>query len=293
MNDEMALDNGLPDEGLIEVGLPTDDIPGLPSEIDAQDDGASAQNGAGEADDYSKRVQKRINKLTHEKKLEQERTAAAVAAAMELEQRLALVEQRLQQETAERHLGGLSSRLAELKHYKVNLLESGDFQHVAEIDDEILKLNIQQREALAPRRREAPAPQQPPTSRQPQASPPPLPNAQTRWLEDNDWFHNPIKSKQQELANAAYLALVQEEGYDPNDPETYQELDVRLKASAHPSRRKPPPTHAPDRGSAFAGGSVKFTQSDAGKMRLWGLDPNNAEARKVYLTEKAKVANDD
>ncbi len=73
---------------------------------------------------------------------------------------------------------------------------------------------------------------QQPQRRQPQESQQPRPQAnpyQAEWLSRNEWYRDPEKAEEAAIAHAISQTLEKVEGYEPNDPALFQELDRRLK----------------------------------------------------------------
>jgi len=219
---------------------------------------------------YSDNVQKRINKVIYERNVEREKR-------QELEQRLAAIEENLVKRQTEEQVGNLTSKMSELKQKKATLLEEGDYSGAAELDDEFLELKLKHREAAQPRE-------------QRQVEPPrqEIPEAQIKWLEENDWYHNPLKSEQRKKLDQAYVDLLGE-GFDPSDEETYKELDNRIKKV---SRQSPPAQRQSRGGGSEQAPTATFTQDDARLMRDFNLDPNDPKARAEFMKEKAGAFND-
>lgn len=206
--------------------------------------------------------------------------AAERQQRLHLQERLARVEQNHAQTQAEREAAERETRMAVYSTELEAAYAEGDMQAVVRISrqlaDDVAEQKIHEHHAKTQT-----APARPSTTST-------VPTAQQQWIDNTDWFHNPAKTRQKDEANLRFNELIAE-GFNINDPATYQELDKRLTT---PTRRQPPPTHAPDRGGAHnASGGTRFTPTDADKMRGWGLDPNNPQARQVYLNEKAKLAN--
>ena len=162
-------------------------------------------------------------------------------------------------------------------------MEEGFFDEADAIDEKMH--NLRTKKVLREQQStQAPAQQEPA-----QAA---IPQAQQTWLEQNDWFYNPAKAAQKQKANEAYLKLL-DEGFDPEDSDTYQELNQRIGMTEKPKPPavRPPSGVGPDRGSAVGErNGVKFSDIDAAKMRRWGLDPNDASQRAEYLKNKGSVA---
>ena len=117
------------------------------------------------------------------------------------------------------------------------------------------------------------------------------------WAQKNDWFG------QDRIMTASALALdaeLKEEGFDPSDPEFYNEIDSRIK-EAFPSKfnttvkessvqeqpSKPAQVVAGASRSTPAPGKVKLTKEDVRLAKNWGIPLEQ------YAAEKAKVQDAD
>ena len=117
------------------------------------------------------------------------------------------------------------------------------------------------------------------------------------WAQKNDWFG------QDRIMTASALALdaeLKEEGFDPSDPEFYNEIDNRIK-EAFPSKfnttvkessvqeqpSKPAQVVAGASRSTPAPGKVKLTKEDVRLAQNWGIPLEQ------YAAEKAKVQDAD
>ena len=116
------------------------------------------------------------------------------------------------------------------------------------------------------------------------------------WASDNDWFGN------DNIMTAAALAIdhqLKEEGYNPNDPEFYQEIDNRIK-EAFPQKfgkvqeRVQENTTEPaqvvsgaSRSSPNSSKKVKLSKEDIRLAQKWGIP------LEYYAAEKLKVSKAD
>ena len=141
-------------------------------------------------------------------------------------------------------------------------------------------------------------PQQPVQQPQQQAQPQGAADPRAiEWSQNNDWFG------QDRVMTAAALALdaeLKEEGFDPSDPEFYNEIDNRIK-EAFPSKfnaavkessvqeqpSKPAQVVAGASRSTPASGKVKLTKEDVRLAQNWGIPLEQ------YAAEKAKVQDAD
>lgn len=228
-----------------------------------------------EEEQYSRKVQKRIDKLVYERNIERQQRE-------QLEQRLADLERHHYEQQTAKATNDIAARLAELKKEKSEYLEIGETEKVSEIDDEIIELKLQAR-------LQSQQAQQQPREQAPAGIPP----AQQSWLEQNDWFYNPVKADKKRQADNIYLSLVKE-GFDPNDSETYDELDRRLSnGKANHRATNQPSALAPDRGKATqsAGGRAgTISREELLVMRELNLDPNNEAHRRAWIANRKKGA---
>jgi hypothetical protein len=214
---------------------------------------------------YSKRVQKRIDKIHWKFSTELEKRDREAA---ELKAELEALRKAQQEQHEERSNQSLEQSRKELLDRRKEALEIGDYDEVNNIDDKLLDIKIQ-----------AKAPVQKPVVRQePPARQEPINEAMAAWQQKNSWVFESTNRSRVEKANAV-LAKILEDGFDVDEPETYAELDKRLK------REMPPPTGAPDRGQV-AGGDRGFTAEDRKMMIGFGLNPNDPKVRKLWIKNK-------
>lgn len=297
----VELESDTPDEGepSAEAPKPPKEKPEVPTEGEPQPD-------AGEEEEpYGRRVQKRINQLTKKtRELEQE-------TQFWREKVLALEEQTKAQmaDTFAKELSQseqqLTAQIDSARAAKRKAIEEGDIDAQIRADEQLLDL----RDQLAEKRRKAEAlkrqpaeefvkPKTPPAASDPTAN---LPEGTRGWLKANPWFMDGADPRAAEIARALDVEL-QEEGYSPDDPDMYVELDKRLSAvvprraraaPAKPAASAPPaqrPSRSPVAASSADGQgpaptkpSRRLTQDDLATMRRWGLDPRSESDRRAWL----------
>ena len=117
------------------------------------------------------------------------------------------------------------------------------------------------------------------------------------WSQSNDWFG---KDRVMTAAALAVDAELKEEGFNPNDPEFYNEIDNRIK-EAFPQKfnieeNKDPVQEQPFKPAQVVAGAsrstpspgkVKLTKEDVRLAQNWGI------ALEQYAAEKLKVENAD
>ncbi len=269
-----------------------------------KDDGKQKEDT--EEDDrkaYSRRVNKRIDKLTYERNIEREARAKereeflAAQAKFQAEQddlkaKLEELLQHRQKEVEVQTDQQLEQRKKELLQRKRDALEIGEYDEAANLDDELMDIKIQQREKKARVAEDKPAVKtQPESVRQanqevPEAPKPEpvanIPQAQLDWAKNNQWIYDNTNQKSRiEKAQKVFDRMLLDEGFDIEDPDTFVELDRRLK------RETPPPVGGVNRGEVVEPDKkTGFTQADRKKMIDWGLDPNDPAQRKEWLKNR-------
>ncbi len=228
-----------------------DAMPGTPPAESEADEGTTPKSAApqseaekpetdGEDDaieSYSKRVQKRINKLTTKMRQYESETAYWKERVAALEAKTNAREIADFQSQVDRTTADLERQIENARAAKKAAIEEGDIDRQIKTDDQILEL----REQLAEKRRIANAakeqadklrdePKQPPAAPTSPISSD-LPAGTQRWLRANPWFMKGEHPRAADVARALDAAL-QEEGYSPDDPAMYAELDRRLAVVA-------------------------------------------------------------
>lgn len=216
-----------------------------------------------EEDDYSRRVTKRINKLVAERNREREQNEELRTKLREIEE----ANQKVERESE-------ASKIEVLRKEKITLLEEGEYEEAAKIDEQLIDLKLQGSKTPVPVKEES--------------SQVEIPRSQLDWLNQNKWFEQDVNSDRSTHANKVYLDMVNIEGYDPDDSDTYAELDKRLMPKQE-RKPPPPPTAQPDRGSSSGEAEgTGLTDGDRRRMREYGLNPNDARHRKAWLENKSR-----
>ena len=212
----------------------------------------NVQDSEEDLQEYSEKVQKRINKLIHQRKSAAEEAEAAVQWAKTVQQennnlrhKLNTLDQGYLNEFESR----VTSQIAQTKKVMAEAHEAGDMEKVAEAQSILAKLAVQEEELGKQKRRQEVSQQevaqqaQQAVQQQPQAQPkaPDIKNDTNLqgWMQKNNWF-----MKDTILTNAAqgvHQQLVAE-GFYPDDngfmgQDYYNELDKRLK-SYFPNREE-------------------------------------------------------
>jgi hypothetical protein len=222
-----------------------------------------------EVEDYGKKVQSRIDKLTKKLRESERREAAAIEYAQGVQGDATKLRNKARRLDAG-YVGEFATRVeAETNEAKKALkaaVELGDSDAQVEAQQKLARLAIEservkstqaQRERL---KKEMEArgvnpnqpqmPQQPQYPQQPPPPPPPDPRAES-WAEKNKWFG---EDEPMTLTSFSIHRKIVEEGFDPTTDDYYNEIDRRMKETF-------PHKFAPD------GGTVSPTQTVASASR--------------------------
>jgi len=205
---------------------PIEDISEEETKTDAEQD---------ELEDYSKNVQKRISTLT-KKMREQERAAQS---AYEYAKNLQAENEALKKNTsqyAENYQSEAESRLKAQRSQANAVLKAAykdqDWDKVTKAQDILDKITVEESKlanntlSIEPTT-EYQQTQIPQGFQQPQATPDPDPAAED-WASKNEWFGE--DEAMTLVAFNIHRRLVEEEGFDTNDPTYYTEIDKRIRA---------------------------------------------------------------
>lgn len=271
---------------------PEEDRNRRPLEADDDDDDDSDEVGQ-----YSKRVQKRINKITHrlnDERREKERLAREHAEALkiaqnfyarvqELENTITWGADKLTEESKARL--EYQQKIAQDKYRQA--FESGDTDKVIEAQTELNRVAVE-RDRLEQQYRVPPQqsrqPENNPVYNQPEPVQPqrPVDYKAQAWAAQNPWF-----GKDDEMTSFAYGVhekLVRS-GIDPTSDEYYDKVNRRMREvfpqNFSDTRPKKAATVAPVNRST-ASKRLTVTQSEAAIIKQLGITPD------AYLAEKRK-----
>ena len=192
-----------------------------------------------EHEQYSEKVQKRINQLTAQRKQALEEAQAALQYAQQTKQenenlnaKLTNLDQGYINEYGTR----VESQTEQAKRLFKEAYEAGDSDKMAEAQDVMAKLAIEKerlriQKAQSDQRAQQPQPQQQEQSPQKQQPPkvedldPKLQN----WMQSNTWFGTDMVMTG--AAQGLHQQLVGSEGFDPTSDEYYAEIDKRMRDS--------------------------------------------------------------
>lgn len=283
------------DDLIEEVGDDLDIAAELSDDLDNDGKNKPKKFDDDEAEEYGKKVQRRINKEVQKRKVLEDRLANQEA---DYERRMSEFEERFNAQDQENETASISDKLEDVESRRKEDREVGDYDQ--ELEDEWFELKSKQRESKKKQNRKPEKKGDPDDANNNadagRAENPPLPEEQKKWLDSNKWYGQ--NKSRSDYANREYQLLVSE-GYDPDDPDIYEELDMRMSGKAPANTddnvdtgnderdERPPPPARPNRGDGNRNRKkAVFTNADKAKMQEWNLDPSDPVARKAWLAEK-------
>ena len=197
----------------------------------------NVQEQSDEHEDYSEKVQKRINQLTAQRKQALEEAQAALQYAQQTKQenenlnaKLTNLDQGYINEYGTR----VESQTEQAKRLFKEAYEAGDSDKMAEAQDVMAKLAIEKERLRIQKARAEQDAQQPTEKKEvPQRQQAPKvedldPKLQT-WMKSNTWFGTDMVMTG--AAQGLHQQLVGSEGFDPTSDEYYAEIDKRMRDS--------------------------------------------------------------
>ena len=197
---------------------------------------SAVEENSGEHEDYSAKVQKRIDKLTKKAREAERQQQAAIAYAQGLQQENSTLKGRvhnLDVGYVSEYGDRINSQTETVTREMQDAVASGDTTKQVELNKKLAQLAIEEervRAAKAEQTRMQEAAQHPqaaaPVQQAPQVPVRPDPKAED-WASKNKWF-----GEDDAMTFAAFgihRTLVEEEGFDTSTPEYYAEIDKRVR----------------------------------------------------------------
>lgn len=189
------------------------------------DDETDGIEAAGTTDEERNERSARRRRQRERKRQQEEQLFESLARQGEIIEQLVGQVQHLSQHAQGSTLNQAGEALAKAEKDFAAAYESGVPSDVAKATKAltVAQLNF---DAMQHRRQQQPRRQ--PQEGQPQRQQQPNPY-QAEWLSRNEWYRDPEKAEDAAIAHAISQTLERVEGYEPNDPALFQELDRRLK----------------------------------------------------------------
>ena len=246
----------------------------------------------GEMDDYGKKVQSRIDKLTKKVREAERREQAAIQYAQGVQEQAKTLQNRVGNLDRGYVLEYGNRAKAETEDAKKRLkeaMDAGDVDSQVQAQQDLARLAIESErvkvtEAKRDRVKAQDGGQQVPNQAYqqpvaPKAPPPPDPKAED-WAEKNEWFG---KDEPMTLTSFSIHRKLMEEGFDPQSDSYYNEIDKRMRDTfPHKFEQQVSPTQTV--ASANRGGPVRRK----GTVRLTPSQVAIAKKLGVPLSEYAK-----
>ena len=297
----------VPDPDAFEVSI-VDDTPeedrGRAKQADYADDAEGEDEDLDETQ-FSKRIQKRINKLRYdynEERREKERFQRENAEAVNYAQSIQSQNEELRNQSAElRRLlydqvaAKTDTEIESVKRRYKEAYENGDTDSVVSAQEDLSRLYAEKTRfsAESDSFEQQAAPQQQPVQQQQPNIPPPDPMA-VDWLKRNSWFQQPGYEEMTGYAVGLHEKLVKQ-GVDPrNNPSYYENIDTALQkqfseffgegqeqASEAPTSRRTPVVAPSKRGTGRTPRKVELTSTQVSLAKKLGLSPQQYAAQLV------------
>jgi hypothetical protein len=297
----------VPDPDAFEVSI-VDDTPeedrGRAKQADDADDAEGEDEDLDETQ-FSKRIQKRINKLRYdynEERREKERFQRENAEAVNYAQSIQSQNEELRNQSAElRRLlydqvaAKTDTEIESVKRRYKEAYENGDTDSVVSAQEDLSRLYAEKTRfsVESDSFEQQAAPQQQLVQQQQPNIPPPDPMA-VDWLKRNAWFQQPGYEEMTGYAVGLHEKLVKQ-GVDPrNNPSYYENIDTALQkqfseffgegqeqASEAPTSRRTPVVAPSKRGTGRTPRKVELTSTQVSLAKKLGLSPQQYAAQLV------------
>ena len=231
----------LPAEGeSIDVELPKKTEKTINPDPEVEEEGVKVETASeGEMEDYGKKVQSRIDKLTKRLRESERREAAAIQYAQgvqhqakELQGRVGNLDRGYVLEYGNR----VKAETEDAKKRLKEAMDAGDIDTQVQAQQDLARLAIENERVKATEAKrervkaseggqQVQQPQVPPQQRMQQPPPPPDEKAES-WAEKNEWFG---KDEPMTLTSFSIHRKLVEQGFDPSSDEYYTEIDKQMK----------------------------------------------------------------
>ena len=307
--EEVTEEEDVPDPDAFEVSI-VDDTPeedrGRVKQVDDAAEDAEGDDEELDETQFSKRIQKRINKLRYdynEERREKERFQRENAEAVNYAQSIQSQNENLRNQSSElRRLlydqvaAKTDTEIEAVKRRYKDAYESGDTDSVVSAQEDLSRLYAEKTRFAVEGEgfdQQAAPQQQPQAQQQAPNIPPPDPMA-VDWLKRNPWFQQPGYEEMTGFAVGLHEKLVKQ-GVDPrNNPSYYENIDAAIEkqfsetlgkdkkpASEAPTSRRTPVVSPSKRGSGGTPRKVELTSTQVSLAKKLGLSPQQYAAQLV------------
>ena len=225
-NEDLVVD--LPAEGE-EITVDLEEV--ASEELQADSVNQEDQEDLEEHEQYSKKVKKRIDKLTHKVREAERQQQAAIDFAKNIQAENAQLKDRVQsldKGYVEEYGDRVATQTESLEKDLETAIATNDTSAQVELNKKLARLAIEEERVAAAKQQQAQYQQQvqQPVPQANQVPNRPDPKAEA-WAEKNEWF-----GSDEAMTFAAFgihKKIVEEEGFDTESPEYYHELDKRIR----------------------------------------------------------------
>ena len=272
--------------------------PEIPVVQEKEETRTNVQEQSDEHEDYSEKVQKRINQLTAQRKQALEEAQAALEYAQKQKkenENLTAKLNNLDKGYINEYGTRVDSQTEQAKRLFKEAYEAGDSDKMAEAQDVMAKLAIE-KERLRIQKARAEQDAQQPVEKKEEAQKQQAPKVEDldpklqTWMKSNTWFGTDMVMTG--AAQGLHQQLVGSEGFDPTSDEYYAEIDKRMRDS-FPNKFQDKRQNVQAVAPATSSGQVK-----SGRKKTVQLTPGQvAFANKMniplerYAKEVAKIEN--
>ncbi len=218
------------------VDLPSEG-PDVSVEIDKSEVTVTPEESSPEHEDYSAKVQKRIDKLTKKAREAERQQKAAIDYARGIQQENTALKGRvhnLDVGYVSEYGDRITSQTEAITRDMQDAVAAGDTTKQVELNKKLAQLAIEEERVRAAKAEQTRMQQTAQTAQatppQPQAAPQVPVRADPKaeeWAENNKWFGE--NDAMTFAAFGIHKTLVEEEGFDTNSPEYYAEIDKRVR----------------------------------------------------------------
>ena len=274
----------------------TVDLPDSGKQVDVEIEAVSAEASSGEEhENYSKNVQRRIDKLTKKAREAERQQDAAINYAKNMQAENASLKNRVQS-LDEGYVAEYGDRIATQNESLARDLETAiatndtstqvalnkKLAQLAIEEERVKAAQLQQKTAQAQAQAQAQVQAQA-QARQPQQAAPVRPDPKAeKWASKNPWFGD--DDAMTFAAFGIHKRLVEEEGFDTESREYYGELDKRIQEAfphkfngtviSSDSRRPQQAVASATRSSSFGRKTVRLSPSEVAIARKLGVPLN-------------------
>ena len=258
---------------------------------------ASPEDGE-EHEAYSKKVQKRIDKLTHKVREAERQQQAAIDYAKNIQAENSQLKTRVQsldKGYVEEYGGRIATQTESLEKDLETAIATNDTSAQVELNKKLARLAIEEERVAAAKQQQAQYQQlmeQLAAAPQAQAQAPARPDPKAEsWAEKNSWFGD--DEAMTFAAFGIHKKLVEEEGFDTESPEYYDEIDKRIReafphkfnggttVSVSDSRRPQQAVASATRSSTTGRKTVRLTPSEVAIANKLGVPLNEYAKQKT------------